>query len=64
MGTAVMNYNKPDGFIDVIAVDSSSEAEWIASEKELLTFTSSEPSLADLLFDGGFGDLFSGVLDR
>ena len=63
MGTTVMDYSKPDGFIDVITFDSCSEAEWIASEKELLTFISGEPSPADPLFDGGFGDMFSRVLD-
>ncbi len=63
MGTTVMNYSKPDGFIDVITVDSSSEAAWIASEKELLNFISGEPFPADPLFDAGFGDMFPRVLD-
>jgi len=63
MGTTVMNYIKPDGFIDVITFDSSNEAAWIASEKELLTFISGESSPADPLFDGGFGDMFPRVLD-
>ena len=63
MGTTMMNYSKPDGFIDVITFDSSSEAVWIASEKELVNFISGEPSPEERLFDGGFGDMFPRVLD-
>ena len=63
MGTAVMNYSTPNGFIDVITFDSSSEANWIASEKSLLTFVSGEQSPADTQFDGGFGDMFPRVID-
>jgi len=63
MGTTVMNYSKPDGFIDVITFDSSSEAAWVASEKELLNFISGEPCPVDPLFDGGFGDMFPRVSD-
>lgn len=63
MGTAVMNYSKPDGFIDVIQFDSSSEAKWIASEKNLLTFISGEQNPNDELFDGELGDMFPRAMD-
>jgi pimeloyl-ACP methyl ester carboxylesterase len=58
MATWVMGYEKPDGLSDVIFYDSTSEAEWVASEKSLLTFVSGEkiPNSPD--FNEVFGDMF------
>ncbi|MFO8077701.1 MAG: alpha/beta hydrolase [Thermoplasmatota archaeon] len=63
MATELMGYAKPDGLHDVIFFDSTDEANWIAQEKQLLTFTSGEHLPADSLFDDDLGDMFPRVID-
>ncbi len=63
MATELMGYAKPDGSLDVIFVDSTDEANWVAQEKQLLTFTSGEHLPADSLFDDDLGDIFPRVID-
>lgn len=60
MGKTVLGYDTSDGFIDVITLDSTSEANRIADEKNLLCFISSETATND---PDGFGGMFPRDLD-
>ena len=63
MATQVMGYEKADGLADVIFYDSTAEADWIAQQKQLLTFISGERYPNDELFDDALGDMFPRAID-
>lgn len=63
VGKSLMGYETPDGFIDIVTFDSSEEANWIASEKQLLCFISGEPNPTHPLFDDVRGEMFPRVMD-